>query len=191
MDIDAKDGLIGRQVFNVLNEIYQRSDDHWIVNTNYILEKTSGKQSRGSNVKLDVNTQEYRHSKIGFVTSHLKSYLAFLEMKIPISYLTETVTVNGKEEIRYPMYASDSTMMYAMAEMAGNKRMFSLHELLYLHRKRSAGKNEKCHHLHQYYDYLWMKALPPLPMLESADDIPSVPAILEREKSIDTYSVEV
>ena len=58
--------------------------ENWVVYSNFILAKTRRKEIRGFSEKLEMDVSDYRRSGSEFKTSHLKSYLAFLEKKIPI-----------------------------------------------------------------------------------------------------------
>lgn len=88
MDLDGDDGLVGRQVLNVLNAVYSRPNTPWIVTTNFIMMNLNGVLSRGFSKTVKGSVSDYRRSADNFYTSHLKTYLADLEAKIPMEYMT-------------------------------------------------------------------------------------------------------
>lgn len=47
LDVDADDGLVGWQVMNVLNAIYQGEESPWVVYSNFIIVKFNGRFQAG------------------------------------------------------------------------------------------------------------------------------------------------
>ena len=88
VDIDADDGLVGRQVLNVLNAVYSRKNAPWVVTTNFIMIRPAGTISPGFSKDVKGSVSDYRRGEESFHTSHLKTYLADLEAKIPMEYMT-------------------------------------------------------------------------------------------------------
>ena len=118
IDIDSDDGLIGNQVFNCINRAYEMGNKPWVVYSNFLISKYGNKYQKGFSTKLDISYSDYRRSGISYRTSHLKTYLAKLEWKIPLEYLT--VPNKDSEGRSYTRYASDATMMYNLLELAGD-----------------------------------------------------------------------
>ena len=171
MDVDADDGLAGRQVLNVLNAVYSRPSAPWIVTTTFIKINPSGTLSRGFSKKFKGSVSDYRRGTESFRTSHLKTYLADLEAKIPMEYLTDIDQVNGQNVTKYPRYSSDSAMMFSMLEMAGNQRYEFLPHIFY-HYRQTKEFYDICHHSHQFYDGEKKRSLVPLQPLSSLTDTP-------------------
>ena len=86
LELDADDYLIGRQVFKTINAIYQQNKS-WLAYSNFLIYHPDQKVTPGISRKLRVEPKLYRKAGTYWATSHLKTYYAALEMKIPISNL--------------------------------------------------------------------------------------------------------
>lgn len=85
-DVDPDDELIGRQVFNLINSIYLRTDK-WFVYSNNILNHED-KPGRSKEIPKDT-FKAYRTTEHFWATTHLKTFLRDLYMKIPPEHLFE------------------------------------------------------------------------------------------------------
>ena len=114
LDIDADDSIVGRQVFNVINALYQGSDN-WFVYSTYLFKRTNRQRVQVGRcadiLKEDFKQNSYRTSK-SWVTSELRSYYRDLFVKIPREYFF-------KNETHYNLWAADRYVMYAVTELAG------------------------------------------------------------------------
>ena len=89
IDVDADDSIVGRQAFNVINALYQ-STNNWFIYSNNLFKRPKNKRHQSGLCrpisKDDFKKNMYRTSK-SWVTSELRSYLRDLYVKIPRSHL--------------------------------------------------------------------------------------------------------
>ena len=88
LDVDADDSLVGSQVFNVINALYQ-STDNWFIYSTYLFKRTNRNRAQQGRCREipdeDWEKNSYRTSK-NWVTSELRTYYRDLFVKIPRSY---------------------------------------------------------------------------------------------------------
>ena len=94
--------------------MYIRNPNIWVLYSGNIIKKSYGKDSRGDSEIIPVKSYEYRNSAKKFVSRHLKTYWAGLQMKIPINYLTFPHNVNGEQIQKYPESSEDEAIMYSL-----------------------------------------------------------------------------
>ncbi len=99
LEIDGDDVIIGKQVFNVYNRIYNKNPDIWFMYSNYLavngssdvdglkIEEDMGKVTVGVSLALPwfiYASNNYRTNTNYWVTRQLRSYLRDLYVKIPL-----------------------------------------------------------------------------------------------------------
>ena len=123
-NIDADDALIGRQVMKLMNALYQSSDD-WLIYSNFASDTTENVQFgfSGPIAQQILESNSYR-TYLAWLTSHMRTYLRELYMKIPKEYLLES-------ETKFYWESYDRFEAYALVELAGPKHIKSIPNLVY------------------------------------------------------------
>lgn len=135
VDIDSDDSLIGCQVLKTINAMYQQSDS-WFIYANFIFWHQKIKIGYSMAITDEIWQQNNYRSSSLWVTTHLRTYLRELYMKIPLEYFMEYPGY-------YYLWASDRFIMYALTEMAGKQHTSYLPLFLYYY-NRTAANRSKC-----------------------------------------------
>lgn len=133
MELDVGSMVVGKQVFNLLNRVYQQGENTgglWFVYTNYVVMKTVNGEGiiRGMNQELrndDFQGNNYRVSN-RWVTGQLRTYLFDLYVQIPMVYFMEEVAG------AYYAQAHDKFIAFALVEIAGQAHTKFVNQYLYL-----------------------------------------------------------
>lgn len=141
MDIDGDDALIGKQVFNLFNREYQKSDV-WFLYSNFIqiegdlegdgrkisMDMRKAKAGPSAHIPKEIHeSNTYRTEMWWWCTSELRTYLYDLYIKIPVDYLID------KQTGKYYLKGSDRYVMYALTELAGPRHTKFLEEYPYFY----------------------------------------------------------
>lgn len=169
-DVDADDEWIGRQLMKLMNTFYQASNK-WFIYTNFV-QHSENNIGIGFSTEIKKETLEanvYRTAP-EWCTSHLKTYLRDLYVKIPKEYFIE----EGK---KFYFRVSDRFQMYALVELAGPKNIKFVPDLVYWYYWSSFSRaTTPCFYEEvTYYEYVARKQTPLLPLNSLDDEARSTP----------------
>ena len=122
--MDADDSLIGRQVMKLMNALYQISSN-WLIYTSFIqAEYPSQDPGYSQEINKEVLARNSYRTEQAWVTSHLRTYLRDLYVKIPKEYFLE-------EEGKFYFRVSDKFQLYPLVELASGGHIHFVIDILY------------------------------------------------------------
>lgn len=177
-DVDADDTLIGRQVMKVMNALYQ-SSENWVIYSNFVWLKNDY-FIRGFSEPIDpkiLADNRYR-ALSNWRTSHLKTYLRDLYVKVPKEYFIE-------EGNKFYFRDSDLFQIYPLVELAGPKHLRSIPKYFYCYRTT---QKEPCSWSKVFYYKQVAKTQTPLLPLSSLDsEVEVTPNYVVPEKTLEEF----
>lgn len=124
--VDGDDEMIGKQTLRLINSLYQKNPNLWIIYSTFY----SSKFGYGTSKQMKYNSNIIKNGKriVGHKIGHLSTFKAALYKHIKMEDLKKK---NGE----WLDVMTDDTIQYPMTEMAKAPRILFVHEILYFYNR--------------------------------------------------------